>query len=47
MAWTNPNLSLGFVVALIVLILDCILKALGMIDLNTAMTVAAICAWRL
>jgi len=47
MAWTNPTLSLGWIIALIVLILDCILKAMGMIELGTAMTVAAICAWRL
>lgn len=47
MNWTNPTLSLGFVVALVVLILDVLLKMMGLIDLPVAMLIAAVCAVRL
>jgi hypothetical protein len=47
MTWTNPTLSLGFVVALVVLLLDCILKAMGLIELPEAMLIAAVAAVRL
>ena len=47
MTWTNPSLSLGWIVALIVLIVDVILKLMGMIDLTAAMVIAAIAAVRL
>lgn len=46
MTFTAPVLSLGWILALVILILDCILKALGMIELTPALVVAAICAWR-
>lgn len=47
MTWTNPTLSLGFIVALVVLILDVLLKVMGLIDMPAAMLIAAVCAWRL
>jgi hypothetical protein len=45
--WTTPTLSLGFIVALVILILDVLLKMMGLIDLPTAMLIAAVCAVRL
>lgn len=47
MTWNPPALSFGWLVALIVLILTGLLKAMGMIDLPAAMLIAAVCAVRL
>lgn len=47
MTWTNPTISLGFIIALVVLILDVLLKVMGLIEIDVAMVIAAICAMRL
>lgn len=47
MTWSNPSISAGWIVALVILVLDCLLKVLGMIDLPTAMVIAALTAIRL
>jgi hypothetical protein len=47
MVWTNPTLSVGWLIALVVLILDVLLKVMGLIEIGEAMVIAAICAVRL
>lgn len=47
MTWTGPVLSLGFIVALVVLIVDIILKMMGLIDLPAALLIAAVTSVRL
>lgn len=45
--WNNPTISFGWVLALVILILDCLLKAMGLIELPVAMLIGAVCAVRL
>lgn len=47
MTFTAPAFSFGWFLALIILILDVLLKAVGIIDFPVMMVVAAICAVRL
>ena len=47
MTFTAPVLSLGWILALVILILDILLKMLGLIDFPAAMLIAAVCAVRL
>lgn len=47
MTWTNPTLSLGFIVALVVLIGAIMLKVLVGFPTEWLLTIAALCAIRL
>lgn len=47
MTWTNPTLSLGFIVALVVLITAIMLKVLVGFPTEWMLAIAAICAVRL
>lgn len=45
--WTNPSVGVGFIIALVVLIMAMILGFLKLMDLPMVLVVAAICAVRL
>lgn len=47
MSWAGPVVSLGFLVALVVIILAVVLFALGRLSLEWALAICAVCAVRL
>lgn len=47
MTWTNPTISVGWIVALVVLVADVLLKTMGLIDMPPFLLIAAVTAVRL
>lgn len=47
MTFTAPVLSLGWLIALFVLVLAVVLKMVGLIDFPTALLISVVCAVRL
>lgn len=47
MTWTNPTISLGFIIALVVLIATALLGFMGQLPKEVVLLIAAVCAVRL
>lgn len=47
MTFTPPAISFGWIIALIVLVADLLLKMMGLIDMPPALLIAGVCAVRL
>lgn len=47
MTLTWPPLTIGMIVAVVVLIATCLLLLMRMIDVPAALLIAGICAWKL